>query len=73
MMKDFTVEIPIAGSMKIRVQASSKEEAIELAWEKIDEYTPENEDFEFDWEYFEVIADGNVLGPSCNRVTAREE
>lgn len=73
MKRDFIVEIPIAGSMLIKVKASSEEEAIRLGWKRAEKYTPEDGDFELGWEYMEKVADGNVCYADCNDVTAWEE
>lgn len=70
-MKKFSVEIPITGSIGIEVEASSKEEALEKAWELYAEGW-EGSGFEVYWEALEKVTEGNVCHARCNAQSAME-
>lgn len=55
-MKKYYVEIPITGYVSVEVEANSKEEAIEKAWESPD-LSLNNV---VEWEAHERISKGNV-------------
>jgi hypothetical protein len=54
----YLVSIPLAGSVRIEVEAESEEQAREAAWEQYSENGPD--DFDVEWEAFERITSGNV-------------
>lgn len=60
----YTVEMPIAGSAWLVVDADSEEEAIEAFWAKIEVEEPTIE-----WDYHEHIVEGNVCHASTNSVS----
>lgn len=55
-MKKYFVEIPITGYVSVEIEANSKEEAIEKAWESPDLSL----DNVVEWEAHEYISKGNV-------------
>lgn len=63
----YGVQIPIAGSIYIEVEAENEKEAEEVAWEAINERGAEAGDLE--WEFFDAIAEGNVCHAPCHSVT----
>lgn len=70
-MAKFFVEIPIAGSITIEVEAESKDDAKEAAWTRIHENAGEPEDIgEITWEYLNAISTGNVSHAPCNEISA---
>jgi hypothetical protein len=69
-MKTYVVQIPIAGSMSITVEAESKDTAIAAAWEKFN--SEGAEDFEIEWEALESVGEGNVSCCPVSRQSAQE-
>jgi len=69
-MKTYEVEIPIAGSICIEVEAEDREAAIKAAWESID-INGEGAG-EITWEYYEQITRGNVLYAPLNEIEVVE-
>lgn len=63
----YGVQIPIAGSIYIEVEAENEKEAEEVAWEAINEKGEEAGDLE--WEFFNAITEGNVCRAPCDRIT----
>jgi len=58
----YLVSIPIAGSIHFEIEAESKTEAEEKAWEM------DPDDGEVEWEMHRVICAGNVLHVAQNEV-----
>ena len=56
-MKKYFVEIPITGYVSVEIEANSKEEAIEKAWESPDLSL----DNVVEWEAHAYVSKGNVL------------
>lgn len=72
-MKRYLVEIPIAGRMAIEVDATSKDAAKEAAWDKINAHEGDPEELgELEWEYLDIIAEGNCCHAPCNEVGVME-
>lgn len=63
----YGVQIPIAGSIYIEVEAENETEAAEVAWEAINEKGEEAGELE--WESLDTIAEGNVCHAPCHSVT----
>lgn len=69
-MKSFNVLIPIAGCMRISVEAESEEKALEAAYE---EYHKNPDAADLEWEFCETVTEGNVLHAPYNSVEIEEE
>ena len=77
MVKNYNVEIPIAGSLHFEdVSAENKEAAISKCFAMLSEAINNDldpfEEFEGDWEMMEHITQGNVCYAPCAHVTAQE-
>ncbi len=69
-MPKYSVEIPIAGSVIIEVEADNPNAAKVAAWEAIDNgYDIEDS---LQWEYHQRLTTGNVLHASCNEISVEE-
>jgi len=66
-MKRFAVEIPIAGYVRIEVEAENEEDAIEKAFD----IGYKNEDIQ-EMEMFEKLVEGNVCHTYHTRASAEE-
>lgn len=66
-MNKYWVTIPITGKLVVQVEAESKENAIELAFNKAD-----LEDLE-EWETHTEVCKGNVFYGVCSRVDVEED
>ena len=69
-MKKFAVEIPIAGSLYLEVEAENAEEALEVAWEEIN--NDGESAGELMWEFYEKIVEGNVCHVGCSEIAVDE-
>jgi hypothetical protein len=70
-MDKYFVQVPIAGSVTIEVEAASREDAVEAAWARIHENSGDPEDVgEIEWEYLDKVASGNVCHAPCNSISA---
>jgi len=69
-MARYSVEIPIAGSMTIEVEADSEESAIEAGWARFHEEGPDA--FDVSWEALSHVTNGNVCSAPCNEHSASE-
>jgi hypothetical protein len=72
--KQWSVVIPIAGSISISVETDEPiddKEAIRLAWAAID--TSGKDAGRLEWEFMERIAQGNVLHAPINEIEANPE
>lgn len=67
-MATYNVAVPIAGAIHIQVEAKSEAEAKEKAWERINEEGEDAGDVE--WEFFDVITEGNVSHAPLNEIEA---
>jgi len=63
----YGVQVPIAGLVYIEVEAENEKEAEEAAWEAINERGAEAGELE--WEFLDVITEGNVCRAPCDRIT----
>ena len=68
-MSKYVVQIPIAGSISIEVEAADKKAALAAAWDLINTNEGPAEDVgEIEWEYFDVISEGNCCHAPCNEI-----
>jgi hypothetical protein len=71
-MKKYNVTIPIAGVVYITVDVpddASKEEIYEAATTA---YNDDSESHDIEWEFYDKLAEGNVLHASCNEWSYEE-
>ena len=70
-MKKYLVTIPITGGIHISVEAESKQEAKQKAFDRID--NEGQECGEVEWDYTERVAYGNVCMAMYNEIDVNEE
>lgn len=63
-MNRYGVKIPIAGFVYYEVEANSVKEAKEKAWELVNEGV----EGDINWEFFDIITEGNVSHAPCNEI-----
>lgn len=68
-MTEYLVTLPIAGSITVAIEANSKEEALK----KVQQQSfSQKEAFEFQWDVFEHICEGNVCHAPLNNIVIEE-
>lgn len=74
--KEYYVTMPIAGSVTIYIDATSKEEALKKFWEEVGKedfsLSKPKENIEWDFEFHEKIVEGNVCHANPSEVEVCE-
>ena len=69
-MSKYIVSIPIAGAIHVEVEAESQDEAIQEAWDRVNEASEPEDVGELEWEYMNHITTGNVCHAPLNDIEA---
>jgi len=74
-MKQYSVTLPVAGSITVYVEAESEEQAVDLAFEKQDWHVETGEGTEAGehWEAMKRIGSGNVCYAPCREMSVECE
>lgn len=70
-MNRYIVSIPVTGAVHVEVEANTRGEAKEKAWNKIDE-EGESAAGDIEWEFHECVTEGNVTHAMLNEIVVSE-